>query len=279
MNLRCNDHILDLSAPAIMGVLNITPDSFSDGGKYVDDDIAVERALQMLEEGAAIIDVGGESTRPGAQPVSEAEELARVLPVIEKLSAETEAIISIDSMKPAVMLAACAAGAGLINDVNALRADGALEVAAQSDAAICLMHMQGEPRTMQSDPEYHDVTQDICHFMQERMAACEQAGIEARRLILDPGFGFGKTLAHNLQLLAQLDQLKALGRPLLVGVSRKSMFGTLLDAPPDQRLAGGLAATALAIWQGAGIIRTHDVLATAQAVKVASAITEFREQE
>lgn len=278
MQLNCSGRILDLSSPCVMGVLNVTPDSFSDGGRFTEVDVAVERALQMVEEGAAIIDIGGESTRPGAQPVDEIEELDRILPVIEKLAPATDVVISVDTMKPAVMQAACAAGARLINDVNALRAHGALEVAAETNAAICLMHMQGEPRTMQSEPKYRNVTQDIMGFLRERMDACEAAGIIVDRLILDPGFGFGKSLAHNLQLLGELDQFTALGRPLLVGVSRKSMFGALLNAPPDQRIFGGLSAAALAIWQGASIIRTHDVLATAQAVKVAAAITEYREK-
>ena len=276
MHLNCNGHILDLTSPVVMGVLNVTPDSFSDGGRFLEPTQALEHALRMIDEGAAIIDVGGESTRPGAEPVSEQEELDRVLPIIEKLAQETDAVISIDTMKPAVMQAACAAGASLINDVNALRAETALQIASESGAAVCLMHMQGEPRSMQADPKYDEVTEDIAHFLQQRLQACTDAGIKADRIVLDPGFGFGKTLAHNLQLLAQLSRLTVLGQPLLVGVSRKSMFAALLDVPPQERIHGGVAAASLAVWQGASIIRSHDVRATVHAVKVAAAIKEYR---
>ena len=276
MQLNCKGKILDLSTPAVMGVLNVTPDSFSDGGRYVAVDEAVGQALRMVEEGAAIIDIGGESTRPGAQPVNEAEELQRVLPVIERLAVEVDAVISIDTMKPAVMRAACAVGASLINDVNALRAPGAVEAAQSTNAAICLMHMQGEPQRMQENPDYVDVTTDVADFLQQRLQVCQQAGIEAERIILDPGFGFGKSLAHNLQLLAQLEKLAALEYPLLVGVSRKSMFGALLDVPPAERTYGGISAAAIAVWQGAKIIRSHDVRATVHAVKVAAATQQYR---
>lgn len=275
MILRCGQRELDLSRPAVMGVLNVTPDSFSDGGDYADPGAAVERALAMLEEGADIIDIGGESTRPGAEPVSESEELDRVLPVIGALRPHTRAVISIDTVKPGVMRAACAAGADLINDVRALRGEGALEAAAATGAAVCLMHMRGEPRTMQQDPTYDDVVVEVCAFLAERVAACEAAGIARERLIVDPGFGFGKTLAHNLTLLRRLPEIAALGPPVLVGLSRKSMFAHLLgDMPAKARVPASLAAAAIAVERGARLVRAHDVAATRQAVDVAR---EFRE--
>ncbi|SFF33945.1 Dihydropteroate synthase [Fontimonas thermophila] len=255
-----------------MGVLNVTPDSFSDGGRHTDCAVAVAHALSMVEEGAAIIDVGGESTRPGATPVSEQEELDRVIPVIEALRARTDAVISIDTMKPAVMRAACAAGAELINDVMALRMPGALDAAVATGAAICLMHMQGDPQTMQAAPHYDDVVQEVSDFLAERMACCVRNGIAAERIVLDPGIGFGKSLEHNLTLLANLDRLAVHGRPLLVGVSRKSMFGALLGRSVDQRLPGSLAAAAFAVSQGAVIVRAHDVAATVDAVRTAHAL-------
>lgn len=276
MQLNCKDKVLDLTMPAVMGVLNVTPDSFSDGGRYTAVDEAVSQALRMIDEGAAIIDIGGESTRPGALPVDEAEELRRVIPVIERLVTEVEVIISIDTMKPAVMREACRAGASLINDVNALRAAGAIEATLETEAAVCLMHMQGEPRRMQENPHYENVITDVADFLEQRLQACKQAGIAENRIALDPGFGFGKTLAHNLQLLAQLEKLTSLGCPLLVGVSRKSMFAALLDVPPTERVHGGVAAAAIAVAQGAKIIRSHDVRATVHAVKVAAAIQQYR---
>lgn len=268
---------LDLSTPLVMGVLNVTPDSFSDGGRYLEPAQALEQARQMVEEGAAVVDVGGESTRPGAQSVPLAEELRRVLPVIEMLAATLpQTIISIDSTKPDVMRAACAAGARLINDVNALRAPGALTIAAEASAMVCLMHMQGEPRTMQQSPQYADVVSEVKDFLTARAKACEQAGIPREKILLDPGFGFGKTLTHNLQLLARLDELAVLGYPLLVGMSRKSMLGTLLDRPVGERVHGHDAAVALAVWQGAKVIRTHDVKATVDSVKIAIAVKAMR---
>jgi len=272
MQLRLKTRVLDLSAPVVMGVLNVTPDSFSDGGRYASADAALAQARRMIEEGAAIIDVGGESTRPGAEPVPEAEELARVLPVIERIGRELGCLISIDTMKPGVMRAACAAGAELINDVMALRAPGALEVARHAGAAVCLMHMQGEPRTMQQAPQYRDVVGEVRAFLQTRIEACVKAGIGSDRILVDPGFGFGKTLAHNLKLLGALGEIATLGPPLLVGVSRKGMFGQLLDRPAGERLAGGVAAAALAAWQGARIVRSHDVRATMDALKVTAAV-------
>ena len=259
-----------------MGVLNVTPDSFSDGGLHLAPGQALQHARTMLEEGAAIIDIGGESTRPGAHPVGEHEELDRVLPVIEACVRELDCAISIDTAKPAVMRAACAAGAHLINDVGALQAGGALAVARDSGAAICLMHMQGEPRTMQSAPSYGDVAAEVGAFLRARIAACVEAGIARERLVIDPGFGFGKTLDHNLELLARLGELRSLQAPLLVGLSRKSMFKQLLGLDPDQRLHASLAAATLAVWQGAVIVRAHDVRATVEALSVAAAVARFR---
>lgn len=255
-----------------MGILNLTPDSFSDGGRFVDVSLACERARQMHAEGADIIDIGGESTRPGAAPVSEQEELDRVLPVVERLAAELDCPLSIDTLKPGVMRAACVAGVELINDVNALRAPGALEAARASGAAVCLMHMLGEPRTMQDDPRYADVVEDVAAFLAERAERCVAAGIALDRIVLDPGFGFGKRLEHNLHLLRELGRLSALGYPVLVGLSRKSMFGQLCGAPVGERLPASLAAATAAVLAGAHIVRTHDVRATRDAVRVAAAI-------
>ena len=260
----------------VMGVLNITPDSFSDGGQYLNLDAAVARAREMVGEGAAIIDVGGESTRPGAQPVGEQEEMDRVVPVIERLSRELDCIISIDTLKPKVMDAACTAGAGLINDVNALQAAGAVEVARKHQVAVSLMHMQGEPGTMQNAPQYRDVVAEVHSFLAARVSACIEAGISPQQIVVDPGIGFGKTLEHNLELLANLDAFAKLGCPLLIGVSRKSMFKALLGAAVDQRLNGALAAASVAVWQGAAIVRAHDVRATAEAIQVAAALRDKR---
>ncbi|WP_353254287.1 dihydropteroate synthase [Salinisphaera sp. PC39] len=270
MKLICRDRTLDLGRPAVMGVLNVTPDSFSDGGEHDDIDRAVRRALSMVEEGADIVDIGGESTRPGAEPVDEALELERVLPVIEALRPRTGAVISIDTVKPGVMRAACAAGADLINDVRGLREPGALAAAAETGAGVCLMHMQGRPRTMQSSPNYSDVVLDVRDFLTERIETCVRAGIPRERLVVDPGFGFGKNLAHNLALLRRLPELVELGPPLLVGVSRKSMFAHLLgDIPAKERLPASLAAAAIAVTRGARLVRVHDVAATRQAVDIA----------
>jgi dihydropteroate synthase len=276
MQLQLANRSLDLSIPCVMGVLNVTPDSFSDGGRYTGRDAAVERALQMVEDGAAIIDIGGESTRPGAEPVGEQQELDRVVPVIEVLRQRSDVVISIDTMKPAVMRAACAAGAELVNDVNALRAPGAIAAVRDARAAVCLMHMQGEPRSMQQAPGYDDVVREVGEFLAARFAACVAGGISAGAIVLDPGIGFGKSLEHNLSLLANLQAWPDLHRPLLVGVSRKSMFGGLLGRPPEQRLAGGLAVAAVAVWQGAAIVRAHDVAASADAVRTAHALRERR---
>lgn len=272
MPLRLRTRTLDLAAPAVMGVLNLTPDSFSDGGLFLHPDAALAQARRMLEEGATLIDVGGESTRPGAAPVTEQEELDRVVPVIERLHRELACTMSVDTMKPGVMRAACAAGAEMINDVFALRRPGALEAARDTGAAICLMHMQGEPRTMQRAPRYADVVDEVGAFLDERIAACEKAGIAGDRIVIDPGIGFGKTLEHNLCLLARLDVLAARGYPVMIGVSRKSMFKSLLDREPGQRLPGSLAAAAIAVQRGAAIVRAHDVAATVDAVRVAHEI-------
>lgn len=270
--LRCGPHTLDLSTPLVMGVLNVTPDSFSNDGRFADVDAAVEQALRMVEAGAGLIDVGGESTRPGAQAVEAEEEIRRVVPVIEALATRAGVPISVDTSKPAVMTAATRAGASMVNDVRALREPGALEAAADTQAAICLMHMQGEPRTMQADPRYGDVVAEVRDFLRERTAACQAGGIKRDRLLIDPGIGFGKRLEHNLALLAGLPALTGLGWPVLVGVSRKSMFGALLGRAVDERLAGGIAAATAAILAGASIVRTHDVAATVDAVKVAVAL-------
>lgn len=272
MFLRCRSHRLDLTTPLVMGILNVTPDSFSDGGRFDAPERAVAHALEMIDAGAAIIDIGGESTRPGAADVSEEEEIRRVVPIIAALAKSTNVPISIDTSKPAVMRAALDAGASLINDVRALREPGALAIAAASDAAICLMHMQGEPRSMQHDPRYEDVVREVREFLSARMHACVAAGIATDRLVLDPGIGFGKRLQHNLDLLANLPALLELERPLLIGVSRKSMFGTLLNRQVHERLAGGLAVATAAVLAGASIVRTHDVAETVDAVKVAAAL-------
>lgn len=255
-----------------MGILNVTPDSFSDGGRFNAPQSAVTHAMAMIEAGAAIIDIGGESTRPGAMDVDEVEEIRRVVPIIEELAQRASVPISIDTSKAAVMREAVRAGASLINDVRALREPGALEAAAATDAAICLMHMQGEPRSMQHDPRYEDVVAEVRGFLSERMRACAAAGIASDRILLDPGIGFGKRLAHNLELLAHLPTLLELGRPLLIGVSRKSMFRELLNRPVEQRLAGGLAVATAAVLAGASIVRVHDVPETVDAVKLAVAL-------
>jgi dihydropteroate synthase len=270
--LRCADRTLDLSQPVVMGVLNVTPDSFSDGGQFFPVDAAVAHGLKMVAEGAVLIDVGGESSRPGAHEVSVAEELRRVIPVIERLRAACNAVISVDTSKAEVMRAASSAGAGLINDVRALRAPHALKAAADSGCAVCLMHMQGEPHTMQDAPHYVDVVSEVRAFLAQRVAACREAGFEADRLAIDPGFGFGKTLEHNLTLLRRLRELAADGLPLLVGLSRKSMAGTLTHRPREERTAGSVALAVIAVLNGARIIRAHDVAPTVDALRVAAAV-------
>jgi dihydropteroate synthase len=270
--LRCAGQTLDLSRPVVMGVLNVTPDSFSDGGRFASHTAAVEHGLRMAGEGAALIDVGGESTRPGAEPVTVQEELRRILPVIEQLRRASAAIISVDTSKGEVIRAAAAAGAGFINDVRALREPGALEAAAASGCGLCLMHMQGEPRTMQAQPRYRDVVAEVRAFLGERVAACRAAGIDASRLTVDPGFGFGKTLEHNLTLLRHLPELAAGGPPVLVGLSRKSSVGKLTGREADERVYGSVALAVIAALKGARIIRAHDVAATVDALKVTAAV-------
>lgn len=262
----------DLRSPQVMGVLNTTPDSFSDGGLHDAPEAALVRAGELVESGARIIDIGGESTRPGAEPVEESVELERVVPVVEAIAAELDVLISVDTSKPAVMRAAVEAGAGLINDVRALREDQALATAAELDVPVVLMHMQGEPGTMQDEPYYSDVVAEVMEFLEERVLACERVGIPRERVVLDPGFGFGKTLEHNLELMKHLDRFQSLGPPLLVGVSRKSIIGGVLDSPLSERLYGGVALAALAIWQNASIIRTHDVRETLDAVRMIEAV-------
>jgi dihydropteroate synthase len=252
-----------------MGVLNVTADSFSDGGRFRHLDAALAHGAALVAEGAAIVDVGGESTRPGAEPVGLQEELDRVVPVVEALASRLGAVISVDTMKPEVMTEAVKAGAGLINDVLALRAPGALDSAAASGAAVCLMHMQGTPRTMQTEPDYDDVAGEVGRFLHARAAACEAAGIAADRICIDPGFGFGKNLEHNLQLLAALPRLTAGRWPVLVGLSRKSMLGKLTGRAVTDRLAGSVALATIATLHGARIVRAHDVAATRDAVAVA----------
>ncbi len=268
---------LDLSEPHVMGVVNVTPDSFSDGGSLFPSqslclDAAMSRARDMVAEGASFLDIGGESTRPGAEPVSAQQELDRVIPVIEAIKASLDVVVSIDTSTPQVMLEAAAAGAGLINDVRALGRAGALSAAASTALPVCLMHMQGDPKTMQDNPVYESVVHDIGDYFKQRVSECEHAGIAAQKILLDPGFGFGKSLAHNLQLLNQLQSLANQGLPLLVGMSRKSMIGNVLNRPVDERLHGGLAVAIMAYERGAHIIRVHDVGPTVDALRMAHAV-------
>lgn len=264
-----------LSIPTIMGILNVTPDSFYDGGRYTHFDQAINQAKQMVREGADIIDVGGESTRPGAIPISNAEECDRIIPIIKQLKQELTVPISVDTRHAEVMTAALAAGADIINDINALQNPGAIEVAAARGVPVCLMHMQGTPQNMQNSPTYRNILQEIYQFFVHRIEVCEKAGILRENIWVDPGFGFGKDLAHNLTLLANLSFFKTLGVPLLVGLSRKSMFGKILNLPLEQRLNGSLAGAMLAAMQGASIIRTHDVAATKEVIAVLKAVQPY----
>ncbi|AKF49899.1 Dihydropteroate synthase [Pseudomonas syringae pv. syringae HS191] len=270
--LPCGNRVLDLAHTHVMGILNATPDSFSDGGRYSQRDAALRHAEAMVQAGATLIDVGGESTRPGARAVSASEEVERVAPVVEVIARELDVIISVDTSTPEVMLATAGLGAGLINDVRSLQRPGALEAAASTGLPVCLMHMLGEPGTMQNDPHYEDLVGEVCAFLAERMKQCVAAGIGQQQIILDPGFGFAKTLEHNLSLFKHMEALHALGRPLLVGVSRKSMIGDVLGRPVDQRLSGGLALAVLAMAKGARIIRVHDVAETADVVRMIAAV-------
>jgi dihydropteroate synthase len=270
--LPCGNRVLDLTHTHVMGILNITPDSFSDGGRFAQRDAALRHAASMVAAGATLIDVGGESTRPGAHSVSPLEELERVGPIVEAIHLELDAVISVDTSTPAVIREAARLGAGLINDVRSLRREGALDAAVATGLPVCLMHMQGEPTDMQDDPHYEDLVGEVSAFLRDRMADCVAAGIDREKIILDPGFGFAKTLDHNLSLFKHMQALHALGRPLLVGVSRKSMIGKVLDRPVTERLSGGLALAAMAMIQGARILRVHDVAETVDVVRMIAAV-------
>jgi dihydropteroate synthase len=271
--LHAGSHRLSLARPIVMGIVNVTPDSFSDGGRLGDAQAAIRHALKLLEAGADILDIGGESTRPGAATVPADEEIRRVAPVIEALAGRG-CVVSVDTMKPAVMRAALGAGAAMVNDVMALRTPGALEAVAASGAAVCLMHMQGEPRSMQQAPSYADVVMEVKQFLQDRVAACEAAKINRARLVIDPGFGFGKTLEHNLTLLKQLNRLTELGVPVLAGLSRKSMLGTLTGRAMEEREFAGVAAHLIAVARGARLVRVHNVAAMRDALAIWNAVEE-----
>lgn len=270
--LDCAGRILKLDVPRVMGIVNVTPDSFSDGGKFAVTELAVAHGMELVGHGADILDIGGESTRPGATPVPLEEELSRVIPVIEALAAKTRVPISIDTYKPEVMKAAIAAGASVVNDVFALQQPGALEAVAASNAAVCLMHSQGTPQTMQLDPQYQDVVREVYDFLRDRMAACEAQGIGRERIMLDPGFGFGKRSVHNITLLRELNALGELGQPVLVGLSRKSVLGQLTGNDVNARLHASLAAAVISAMKGAKIVRVHDVKATVDALRVVTAV-------
>lgn len=274
MQFVCGQFNLDLTRPHVMGIVNVTPDSFSDGGKFADTQRAIAHALSLVEQGADILDIGGESTRPGAAPVSLDEELSRVIPVIAGLAKQINVPISIDTYKPEVMKAAIDAGASIVNDVYALRMGNAVEVVGKSTAGVCLMHMQGTPQTMQQEPQYDDVVSDVSAFLEARMRLAEAAGIDKSRILLDPGFGFGKRTAHNLTLVNALPAIAALGQPLLVGLSRKSILGQLVGAQVDERLHASIAASVIAVMKGASIVRVHDVKPTVDALKVVHSVLQ-----
>lgn len=279
-NTRASAHLDSVlsAGPVVMGILNVTPDSFSDGGRFAALDEARLHAEEMVADGASIVDIGGESTRPGAECVSEDEELARVIPIIDAVRSVSDCLISVDTSKPAVMRAAVDAGAGMINDIQALRSPGATSTAADLDIPVCLMHMQGEPRTMQTSPEYDDVVSDVTAFLSARVAECVQGGVRRDHIVLDPGFGFGKSHAHNLRLLAELPQLVEMGFPVLVGLSRKSTLGEITGTPVAERLAASVSAAVIAVLKGASIVRAHDVKATADAIRVAQAVMEINNE-
>lgn len=278
MKLYARDSVFDLSHPHVMGILNVTPDSFSDGGKHNELIQALTHANEMINAGATIIDVGGESTRPGAADVSVEQELERVIPVVEAIAQRFEVWISVDTSKPEVIRESARVGAHIINDIRSLQEPGALAAAAETGLPVCLMHMQGEPKTMQQSPQYHNVLRDVDQFFVEHIARCEAAGIKKSQLLLDPGFGFGKNLSHNYQLLAHLADYHRFGLPLLVGMSRKSMIGQLLNVGPSQRLTGSLACAVIAAMQGAHILRVHDVKETVEAMRVVEATQSAREE-
>jgi dihydropteroate synthase len=272
---NCGKYQLNLNRPHVMGIVNVTPDSFSDGGKFSSTDLAVAHGLELIAEGADILDIGGESTRPGAPPVSLDEELRRVMPVIEALAAVSTVPLSIDTYKPEVMRSAISAGIDIVNDVRALQEEGAVEIVANSDVGICLMHMQGMPQTMQLAPTYQDVVSEVVQFLTDRMHAVTLAGIAPERVVLDPGFGFGKTTAHNIALIQHLAEIGDIGRPLLVGLSRKSVLGKIAGGNEQQRLHAGLAASVISAMKGAKILRVHDVRATVDALKIVTAVMPF----
>lgn len=276
-SLKCGQRMLDLSSTQVMGILNVTPDSFSDGGKLLtgealDSDVLLRRAQKMVDEGASILDIGGESTRPGAEPVSEAQEMDRVLPALELIVRNIDVVVSLDTSNASLMREGAALGAGMINDVRALEREGALEAAAESGLAVCLMHMKGSPQTMQRAPEYASVTDEVLRYLIDRAQLCQDHGIDKSLLLLDPGIGFGKSLEHNLQLLRDSERFLATGYGLLIGTSRKSMFGQLLNREVDERLAGSLASVAHAAHSGASIVRVHDVRESADVVNVIQAL-------
>ncbi|MFV3306004.1 dihydropteroate synthase [Pseudomonas sp. NY15181] len=277
--LPCGNRVLDLSRPHVMGILNVTPDSFSDGGRFNRLDVALRHAAEMVEAGATLIDVGGESTRPGARVVSPTEELERVAPVVEAIARELDVVISVDTSTPAVMRETARLGAGLINDVRSLQRDGALDAAVDTGLPVCLMHMRGEPGNMQDDPRYPDILQEVRGFLEGRVRVCESVGIARDRIVIDPGFGFAKTQGHNLNLFRQMERLVELGCPMLVGVSRKSMIGRALEREVGERLYGGLALAALAVAKGASIVRVHDVAATVDVVRMIHAVESAKEEE
>jgi len=270
---------IDFSKVKVMGILNVTPDSFSDGGKFSCFDKALKQVELMIDQGVDIIDIGGESTRPGAADVSEYDEITRVIPLLKAVKSRFDIAVSIDTSKAAVMAEAITYNADIINDVRALQNEGCLAVIAQSDISVCLMHMQGLPRSMQTKPHYNDIIEDIINFFIERIKTCQKKGIDKHRLILDPGFGFGKTVAHNYQMLAEFNKFKQLGLPLLAGVSRKSMLGDLLNRDVEQRLSGSLTAAIVAVQQGAGIIRVHDIAETVDAIKILKAVAQYSEDK
>ncbi|MBV6417302.1 MAG: Dihydropteroate synthase [Steroidobacteraceae bacterium] len=273
MKLVCGSRTLDLATPQVMGVVNVTPDSFSDGGAYFDPDAALARVERVVAEGAAIVDIGGESTRPGAAPVSASEELHRVIPAIER-AVRLPVVVSVDTSRPEVMRAAIAAGAHMVNDVRALAAPGALAAVAGTRAAVCLMHMRGSPADMQDDPRYGDVVAEVAAFLAARVAACERAGIARERIAIDPGFGFGKTLEHNLELLRRLGTLGEAGLPVVVGLSRKRMIGAITGRPVGERLAGSVAAAVIAVLRGACIVRAHDVAEAVDGLRIVAAVMQ-----
>lgn len=276
---HCGKYQLTLNRPHVMGIVNVTPDSFSDGGKFVSTHLAVEHALKLIAEGADILDIGGESTRPGAAPVSLDEELSRVIPVLQALSKISTVPLSIDTYKPEVMRAGIAAGADIVNDVRALQEDGAIEVVANSNAGLCLMHMQGTPQTMQLAPDYVDVVGEVKQFLTDRLHLAIAHGIAKERILLDPGFGFGKGTAHNIALIQHLDNLAELGQPILVGLSRKAVLGKIAGGDEQQRLYAGLAASVISVMKGAKIVRVHDVKATVDALKVVAAVMPAKDEE